>query len=301
MNEQDRHRFVAATEQLVSPREVGRLHQRAEMLARLPIGVQRRIVDLAGSDEPIGFVVEPYAFFLAHEIDDMAAAEALLPPDYRIVSTSMFDHTAARPCAIVGAFNVHTSVFWGTRVELYVIAENQRTGLLTWVIVDYESNTISYDPGQGFSTASTDRWVVTTTHAGEVLIDVVGRQRGNRLRAVASLGDAVQRPLDQRLWLEGNLSVDYGGRLLDPGSTPFGLVFDAGEVARALEVPLEAVRLSENTFGAGFTFAEPFEAACFPFAQHFLTSSFPSETPVNDAASLRAAVDAFLAGAPESE
>ena len=73
-------------------------------------------------------------------------------------------------CGILGAFNVHTSVFWGSRVELYVIARNTRTGMLSWIICDYESNTISYGPGQGFSTSSTSRAVVTTSHAGEVIV-----------------------------------------------------------------------------------------------------------------------------------
>ena len=36
-------------------------------------------------------------------------------------------------------------MFWGCRVELYLVAENTRTGMLTWVICDYESNTINYD------------------------------------------------------------------------------------------------------------------------------------------------------------
>ncbi len=75
------HRFVSHTEQAVSPRDVGRLYQRAEALAKLPVRLQRWIADHAGGDPSIGFVVEPYAFFLANEITDEDAATALLPPD----------------------------------------------------------------------------------------------------------------------------------------------------------------------------------------------------------------------------
>ena len=37
----------------------------------------------------------------------------------------MFEGTEPRFAGILAAFNIHTSVFWGSRVELYVIAENE--------------------------------------------------------------------------------------------------------------------------------------------------------------------------------
>ncbi len=288
-------RFVTLTERKVSPKEVAKLYARAEMLAKLPLALQRWIVGRAGGDPDMGFVVEPYCFFLAYEIDDMAAARALLPPGYELVPTSMFADGQPRYGAILGAFNLHASVFWGGRLELYLIAENTETGMLTWVIVDYESNTINYDPGQGFSGATTSHSVITTTHAGDVLVDVQSKERPNRLSVTAALPGAPMRPLDQRLWVDGNLSVDYGGRLMDDASDPFGLVFDPGEMAQALQVPLEAVAVEANTFGAGFLAPEPFEAACFPYAQHFLTSSYPKANPIRDEEALVDAVRDYAA------
>jgi hypothetical protein len=281
-------RFVTLTELKVSPKQVGRLYAHAELLAKLPVRVQRWIVHRAGGDPTMGFVVEPYCLFLAYEIEDPAAAQALLPPGYRLVPTSMFADGEPRYCGILGAFNVHASVFWGSRVELYLIAEHTETGMLTWIICDYESNTISYDPGEGFSGASTSRSVVTTTHAGEVLVDVHSTQRPNRLTATAALPGAAMRALDQRLWVDGNLAVDYGGRLMDEASVPFGLIFDPGEMVQALDVPLHATTAA-NTFGAGFLATEPFEVACFPYAQHFLTSSYPLASPIRDEQALVAA------------
>ena len=290
-------RFTKSTEMLITPRAVGGLYQRAEMLGRLPRGVQRWIVHRATKDgSNIGFVVEPYAFFVAYAIEDETRAQELLPPQYHLLPTAMFAGTEPRYCAIVAAFNVHTSVFWGSRVEYYLIAEDRTTAMLSWVMCDYESNTISHDPGRGFSGSSTRRAVITTTHAGDVVIDVESARGPNRLAAVADLGGASTRPLDQRLWLEGNLSVDYGGRLLDPDSVPFGLIFDPGEVERALDVPLDAVAVEANTFGAGIMAAEPFEAACFPFAQHFQTTSFPVPNQIRDRDGLERAVQAINAG-----
>ena len=287
MDKLELHRYIKRTETLISPKAVGGLYGRAEMLGRLPAGVQKWVVGRAGAkDQYIGFVVEPYAFFLSYEITDVDAAKAQLPPDYELIPTSMFEGTEPRFMGIIAAFNIHTSVFWGSRVELYVIAQNQRTGMLSWVICDYESNTISYDPGQGFSGSSTSRSVVTTSHAGEVIVDVASLDGRNAIAAVADLDGATMRPLDQRLWLEGNLSVDYGGRLMDPKSVPFGLVFDPGEVERALEIAPAALEVEANTFGAEYLADEPLEACVFPFAQHFQTTSFPTASPITDRESL---------------
>lgn len=285
-----RHQFIAHTERKVSPREVAKLYPRAEMLAKLPLPAQRWIITRAGGDPYVGFVVEPYCLFLAYEIDDPAAARALLPPGYELVETSMFADGQPRLCAIIGAFTVHSSVFWGNRIELYLIAENTSTGMLTWLICDYESNTINYDPGEGFSGATTSRAVITTSHAGEVIVDVASKETANELTLVAELPEAPMRPLDQRLWIDGNLSVDYGGRLMDAQSIPFGLIFDPGEMERALDVPLDAVSIATNTFGAGFLADEPFEVACFPYAQHFLTTSYPQASPIKDETALVDAV-----------
>ncbi|GAA1062343.1 hypothetical protein [Agromyces bracchium] len=224
--------FITHTEGTVSPKGVAALYGRAEMLARLPLGLQRRIVAHARGDEYMGFVVEPYCTFLAYEIRDEAAASRLLPPGYRLVPSAMFADDEPRTCAILGAFNVHASVFWGARVELYLIAEDVRTGMLTWVICDYESNTINYDPAQGFSASTTSRAVVTTSHSGEVIVEVRSAERANALTFTAPLATASMRPLDQRLWVDGNLSVDYGGRLEHADSVPFGLVFDPGRWLR---------------------------------------------------------------------
>ena len=134
MNKPDLLRFIKSTEKLVTPKAVGKMYQRAEMLSKLPLGVQKWIVGRAGRERSnIAFVVEPYSLFLAYQIRDEAAASRLLPPGYELVPTAIFEGTEPRLCGVIGAFNVHTSVFWGTRVELSLIAENRTTGMLSWV------------------------------------------------------------------------------------------------------------------------------------------------------------------------
>ena len=282
----------------MTPKGVASLYGRAEMLARMPMSVQRWIVAHAGGEEYMGFVVEPYAFFLSYEVTDVDAAARLLPPDYRFVPTAMFAGERPRCCAILGAFTVHASVFWGSRVELYLIAENTRTGMLTWVICDYESNTINYDPGEGFSAATTSRAVVTTAHTGDVLVDVRSKERPNHLEVTASVPIGTFTGSTSDCGSRAICPSTTAGRLMHAGSEPFGLIFDPGEMAQALRIPLDAVEVQQNTFGAHFRAAEPFEAACLSYAQHFLTTSYPESRPIHDEEALEAAVRAQVRSGP---
>ena len=290
MKPEELRRYIKTTEKMVVPAKVASTTQGSAMLRRLPLGLQRYIVDRGARTNPyMSFVVEPYAVFLAFEVTDNAFAQRVLPPDYSLVPSAMFSDTPKRPCAIVSAFNVHTSVFWGSRVEFYLIAENYQTGLLSWIIVEYESNTHSYDPSQGFIGPSTSHSVVTTSYLGEIIVDVASAQSDNGFALVADMKNGVLTELDQRLWVEGNLSVDYGGEL-QQCTKPFSLVFDPKEMAQALKIPLDDISLCTNTFGAGALDPKPFEAACFPYAQHFVTTSVPTATSMRTAEDLERAV-----------
>jgi hypothetical protein len=286
--------YIKVTEEMILPEQVARVNQVSSFLRRLPLKMQKAIAARGSVKNPyMGFVVEPYAFFLSYEIADKEAASRLLPAGYTLAPVSMFEGEEPRFAAVLGAFNVHTSVFWGSRVELYLIAENRTTGLMSWIIADYETNTNSYDPGQGFTGPTTSHSVVTTSYRGEVIVDVEGKKSGNRLALVADLDGAQRRILNRRLWVEGNLSVDYGGELDGGDTQPFGLIFDPAEMRSALKLPLVGVRVEENGLGSGYLAAKPFEAACFPFAQHFATTSLPVDIGLRDEAELEAAVARF--------
>ncbi len=290
MRAQDLRRYIKNTEKMVVPERVAMTTMGGAFLRKLPLGLQRYIVNKGARTNPyMSFVVEPYAVFLAFEIVDTEAAEKLLPPGYSLFPSAMFTDTPQRPCAIIGAFNVHTSVFWGSRVEFYLIGENCKTGLVSWVISEYESNTHSYEPSKGFVGPSTSHSVVTTSYAGEVIVDVASATSANTLELTANLNNAVRTDLDQRLWVEGNLSVDYGGELQEC-TKPFSLVFNPNEMAHALKLPLGDISLCTNTFGSGMLAPMPFEAACFPYAQHFVTTSVPTATSMRTAEDLEQAV-----------
>ena len=285
--------YSKRTEGLIRPAEVALISLFGSLLGRLPLRMQAAIMESSTRSNPtMGFVVEPYALFLCHEIVDLDRAQALIPDDYRIVPSRVFADDEPRPCLIFGAFTAHTSAFWGSRIEMYIIAERRETGMLSWLIVDVDTNTLSFDPGQGFQDANTAHAVVTTTHRGDVLVDVQSATSGRRIAVAASARQGVETPLDQRLWLEGNLSIGYGGAHSDvPGAPPFGLLFDPGEMERALRIPREYVELEELTWHEGLFDPEPFTVACFPYAQHFITSQIPTASAVRD----RAGLDRFVA------
>ncbi len=290
MRPEELRRYIRATERTVVPATVAMSVQGIGVLRKLPRSLQHIIIERGSRTDPyMSFIVEPYATFLAFEIVDTDAATRRLPPGYALHPSAMFSDTEKRHCAIVSAFNVHTNVFWGSRVEFYLIAENAETGLLSWVIEEYESNAHSYDPSRGFTLPSTSHSVVTTSYRGEIIVDVAAEESGNHLALVADLKGGVLTDLDQRLWVEGNLSVDYGGELQE-STKPFSLVFDPGEMAQALRLPLDDISLCTNTFGHGMLDPQPFEAAVFPYAQHFVTTSFPTGTSLRNAQDLERAV-----------
>jgi hypothetical protein len=69
------------------------------------------------------------------------------------------------------------------------------------------------------------------------------------------------------------------------------LVFDPQEMAQALKIPLDAIALCTNTFGGGILDPMPFEIACFPYAQHFVTTSVPTATSMRTAEDIEQAVN----------
>lgn len=278
MNKNDRINFIKMTEKLVTPAKVANLFQNAEKLRKLPKFLQQIIMEKGSKSSPfISFIVEPYSFFLAYEILDVEKISELIPDDYELVKTSMFEGNEERNSVIIGVFDVHTSVFWGTRLEVYIIARNKRTGLVSWIIYEYETNTISYDPGRGFIPPSTVHSVHTTSFLGEMIVDILGKDCKNKLQVNSNIANRELKDLNQTLWIEGNFSVDYGSDLNGVNTKPFGLIFDPAEMKEALSIPVENCEVIENTFLKGLIAKTPFEICCFPYAQHFYTSTIPME------------------------
>jgi hypothetical protein len=283
MEKSKRLNFIKITEKGVTPKKIATVFQGAEMLRKLPRSLQKKIMEKGAKTDPyISFIVEPYSFFLAYEVLDEEKLAGLLPVNYELVNSSMFQDAKERKCVILGAFNVHTSVFWGNRVELYIIAKNKKTGMVSWIIHEYETNTISYDPGRGFIEPGTKHSILTTSFLGEIILDMEGKDSKRKIQVNANIKGAKYQKLNRELWIEGNLSVDYGNGLSEVQTKPFGLIFDPAEMNEALSINMDDVDIVENTFLPGLIKKTPFEVCCFPYAQHFYTTSIPMEHTIEN-------------------
>lgn len=269
-------RFIKNVENRISPNGVGEIYTSSKKLLKLPKFMQNLIIEKATkSNKTMGFVVEPYSLFLAFEITEDMVSE-YLPDDYELVASSLFEDSKPKYMGIIGCFNVHTDVFWGSRFELYVIARNKKTNLMSWLICDYESNTISYDSGSGFKAPTLEIAVLTTSYDGLIICDVQNKSGDTRIDLVAKMEKAQPVSLNQLLWIEGNLSIDYSGELGKKGKAPFGLIFDPREMQYAQRLPQSSIQVNTISFGFIKPGMKPYDACCFPYAQHYLTTVFPA-------------------------
>jgi hypothetical protein len=265
--------FITGVEKLVNPVDVGTLHFIQSFNNMIPLKTQKKMVAKSGAKTPyMGFVVEPYSYFLCYELKDLEMAQKLLPEGFKLAKSKVFEDDVPRYYGIFGCFNAHTSGFWGLRLEFYIIAEDQNTGMLSWIIIDYDTNTITYDPKNGLSDPNAEGSIMTIDYDGVIYANVKN-MNGRQMKFRADIKDGVTEPLANRLWIEGNLSIAYGGNKLGADAGLFSLIFDPSEFKTALRLPKNSLELEVNNWFPGLFYDEPAEVACFPYAQHFLSDS----------------------------
>lgn len=268
------NRYAKGVEKLVRPVDVGTLHFIQNFTGSLPKRIQRKMIQSSAKKTPLmGFVVEPYSFFLCYEIKDIKYAESLIPEKFKLAKTRVHHNDTPKYYGIFGIFNAHTSGFWGLRSEFYIIAEDSRTGLLSWLIVDYDTNTISYDPKNGLASANAEGSIFTIDYEGIIHIDILNSTLNRNLILTSDIKTGQPTTLDKRLWIEGNLSIGYGKELGDGDQSVFSLKFDPNEFNEALLIEKKNYHIESNTWYNGLLFDKPEVVLCFPYAQHFLSDS----------------------------
>lgn len=262
----------------------------------LPLKVQQSMMEKGSKQIPyMGFIVDPYCFFLSYPILDTAKAQEQLPEGYDLADVSIFKGGVKHPSVILGVFSVRTSVFTGMRLELYYIARHRETKRLAWIIADYETNTLSHDPKNGFCGYSCDSSYFTTTPYAELLAEVINKKSGNTFNVRVDISPVPMKDLDEDLWVEGNMAVDYGGKLKYPDSVPFSLIFDPVLMKEAQPIDLSKVHLEFNTFLPGIIDGtKPSEAALFPYSQHFVIRQDLKDEQIATTKDLEHQVDTFL-------
>lgn len=298
MTQDENRLFVARSESLVKPVDITAISFLGDFNKYLPKKIQNSIMKKGSQKVPyMGFIVDPYCFFLQFEIKDPAKAQSMLPEGYELAGTSIFKGGEKKPSVIMSVFSVRTSVFTGMRLECYIIARNVKTGLMSWIIADYETNTTSHDPKNGFCGYTCDPAYFAVTPYGELVAEVRSVKGGNAFATRADIKRGDMRAIDEELWIEGNLSIDYGGKLKDPESSPFSLIFDPVLMKEAKEIPLAAVSIPENScLGEIIDGTRPVCAALFPYSQHFVIRQDLTPHAMKKTEDLYSQVDVFLKG-----
>jgi hypothetical protein len=276
--------FVAKAESLVKPQDVTAISFLGDFNKIFPKKMQEKTMLKGSAKIPyMGFIVDPYCLFLAFRIKDPAAAQALLPKGYELAETSVFKGQAAGPMVIISAFSVRTSAFIGNRLEFYIIARRSDSGRMSWVIAGYETNTNSYDPKNRFCGYTSDPAVLTATPYGELIVDFAGKKNGKEFSLSADMEKGTWMDLNEELWVEGNLSIDYGGELLVDPSKPFSLIFDPYLMKKALAMPPGSVEIRKNSYLADIIDGcDPICAALFPYSQHFVIKQDLEENAITN-------------------
>lgn len=286
--------YAKGVEKLVDPMMVGKTHYLQTRLSKLPVCLQRKIVTSATKKaDKMPFVVEPYCTFLFYEVPDPVKIQKFMPEGFMPARSAVFGGDAEKYYGIVSMFRIHTSVFWGARAEYYLVAENARTGLLSWVMMDYISDTISYDEAHGLKSPDCAGAVMTTTCEGDFVCEMRGLNDAHKVECTVNLLRGKMRPLNERLWIEGNTSIAYGRLAGEPDGDLFSLTFFPEEMKQALDIPLADVAhygvASARTgkFGAVLD-----RVVSFPFAQHMLSDAPGQHTHYGSEAALRKAAEA---------
>ncbi len=289
-----KNNFIKISELKVEFNEISKITNNANKLMKLPQFIQNKIVRAAKKKGTyMGFIVEPYSFFMAYEITD-SVVKQFLPENYELAECSLFQDEKLRKCAILGCFNVRTTVFMGMRFELYVIARNKKTNLLSWLICECESDTYNYSPGSGFIPKTLERSVLTTSFEGNLICDIMSINKKTNINFVANLKENNFKKLNQELWIDGNLSVDYSGNLEGKEKSPFGLIFHPGEMKEAKKIKVEDVNINKLNIGFLDETKKPFSICCFPYSQHYLTTIFPLAHTMKDETDLYKKVEEII-------
>ncbi|MBR3414958.1 hypothetical protein IKG73_03040 [Candidatus Saccharibacteria bacterium] len=283
--------YAKGVERLVDPMEVGKVHHLQTKMRHLPVFLQRKIVlSSAKKADKMPFVVEPYCSFMFYELKEPEKIQQYLPDGFAPAKIAVFEGGPEKYYGIVSMFRIHTSVFWGARAEFYLVAENTKTGLFSWIMMDYISDTISYDEKHGLKSPDAKGAVMTTTCEGDFVCDMENASKDKFVKCEFNLEGARMKPLCERLWIEGNTSIAYGRSSGEADGDLFSLTFFPEEMKQALEIPLSKVRAADALCGVGKIGGVLERVVSFPYAQHMLSDSPGQRTHYGSEEKLRAAV-----------
>ncbi len=269
-----KYKFIKKVEEMIKTEDIATLRLIGPLLKYVPGKFQKKAMENSSKDNPyLGFVVDPYSTFLFYELVDLDWARRLIPDGFELEKTRVFHDGEAKYYIAFAAFNVKTSAFAGTRLEVNIIARSMRTGLISWIIVDYDTNTLSHDALKGVIDSTTKQAIFTTDYDGNIIVDIVNQEKNRALIFDLDSKGADYKPVERDFWLEGNLSVGYGREISKNSPDAFAMKFDPKEVENACRVDVSKINSIVNTWYPGLFKEEVDEVLYFPYAQHYLSDS----------------------------
>jgi hypothetical protein len=283
MEIQNEEKFIKGVESLINPMDVSNLLFFQKLKGLLPPQIMKRLLYRASKNTPyIGFVIDPYSLFLFFRLSNIEYAKSLLPERYELAKTRLFTDDEPDYYMGIGNLNTRASTFWGTRQEVYLIATDKKTGLISFIFIDILSNTIIALPTKGIADPNCKKAIFTTNSRGEVFLDIQENKTNRKLSFTGSLKRGKMRMLDQDLWLMGNTSIGHCKKYTKGDDIPFAVIFNPLEVSEALDIPPEDIHITDNTLFPGLAHPEISTVVCFPFSQHYMADSPGCYTSIKD-------------------
>jgi hypothetical protein len=283
MEIQNEEKFIKGVERMIDPMAVSDLLFFQKLKRLLPPPLMRRLLYRAARKTPyIGFVIEPYSLFLFFKLKDIEYAKSMLPDRYELAKTRLFLDDEPDYYMGMGNLGTRASTFWGTRQEVYLIATDRSSGLLSFVFIDILSNTLIALPAKGIADPNCKKALFTTSSKGDVYLDVRENKTNRTFHLTGSIKNGKIKKLDPQLWIMGNTSIGYSKALAQGDDHLFAVIFDPAEVEEALDIPPGDMRIKENTLFPGLAEPEISRVICFPYAQHYIADSPGCSTPLKN-------------------
>ncbi len=283
MKIQDDENFIRLVEGLVIPKEVSELIFFSGFKKLVPNSVFKKMLERLSKNSPyMGFIIEPYSTFLFFKLKDIEKAKSYLPERYELAKTKIFEDEEPEHYLGMGIFNTRASTFWGSRLEVYLIAKDKKTGHPSWIFLDILSDTLIAIPKVGVADKNCTNAMITTSSKGEILIDFKEDTTGRQLILKGNLNNGKMRPLHQPIWVAGNTSIGHRKDWSEKDDDPFAVIFDLAEVENALDIPIDDIHLKKNTLFPDLAEPELVKVLCFPFTQHYIADSPGRRTYIKD-------------------
>ena len=280
----DDEKFIRNVENLIDPKEISHLYFFQSFKRLLPTSLFKKLLVKTSKKTPyMGFVIEPYCLFLFFKLKNIEKAKSLLPERYELKKSRIFADEEPQHYLGMGVFNTRASTFWGSRLEVYLIAEDKETGLISWIFIDILSNTIIASPSVGVADRNSKNAIYTTNSKGEIFLDFKEDKTGRQIILKGNITNGKMRNLDQPLWILGNSSIGHSKKYSDgKNDDTLAVIFDPAEVEKALEIPIKDLHLKFNNLFPDLAEPELIKALCFPFAQHYIADSPGCRTYINN-------------------